>query len=84
MRGSKRRFGLIILAGASLIACGKSSDSDASANDPIEATDAARIEETFGEEFEKAHSADPDSEPANVSDDDAVPVSYTTEPVAIE
>lgn len=80
---SEPKFGLILLAGASLIACGQKSESDALANDPFAAS-TARMEDKFGKEFGKAYRADPNSEPANVSDDDVVPVSYTTEPVTIE
>lgn len=72
-----------MLAGASLIACGKQSESEAFANDPF-AAETTRTEDKFGKEFGKTFRADPNSEPANVSDDEVVPVSYTAEPIEIE
>ncbi len=75
--------GLLLLAGAMLTACNPEATSGVDSNDPFD-SQAKRTEDKFGEEFGKAFRADPNSEPANVSDDDVVPVSYTTEPIVIE
>ena len=72
-----------MLAGASLIACGKTSESDAFANDPFAAT-SERTDDKFGKEFGEASRADPNSEPRPVDEIDVPPVSTTTEPVAID
>lgn len=76
-------FGLILLAGASLTACGKKSGSDALANDPF-ASASAKPEDRFGKGFGKAHRAKPNSEPSNVVEGDVIPVSLTTEPEQID
>lgn len=79
----KLRFGLIMLTGASLIACGKTSESDAFASDPSAAT-SGRTDDKFGSEFGEASRADPNSEPRNVDEIDVPPISLTAEPVAID
>ena len=76
-------FGLIVLAGASLSACGGKSDGDAMSNGPLTST-SATPEDQFGKEFGKAFRADPNSEPAKVAERDMHPVSLTTEPIQIE
>lgn len=81
--GSGLRFGLILVVGASLAACGDRSDRDAPGNDPF-ATTSDRTEDQFGKEFGKAYRADPNSEPMNVNDGDVVPVSSTTEPIVAD
>ena len=79
----KLSFGLILLAGASLTACNKQDASDAPV--PNQATSTARsAEDQFGEGFGNAFRADSNSEPANVSEGDVVPVSQTAEPVQID
>lgn len=75
-------FGLI-MAAASLSACGRKSDSDAAFSVPLSST-SARPEDQFGKEFGKAFRADSNSEPAKVAESDMRPVSLTTEPVQIE
>lgn len=76
-------FGLVLLAGASLSACGKKGGGDALANDPFTSA-STKPEDRFGKEFGKAYRAEPNSEPANVQEGDMVPVSRTTEPVQID
>lgn len=79
--GSKLRGSLMLLGAASLVACGKYERNDL---DPPESADTGgRVEDQFGKGFGKAFRADPNSEPANVSDNDVVPVSLDTEPVPI-
>lgn len=77
-----RFFGLILLAGASLTACGKNNDEGAPAAEAR--SDSDRVEDHFGKGFGKAFRADPNSEPANVSEGDMAPVSLTAEPVKID
>lgn len=71
-----------MIAGASLSACNKKTDSDALV---LGSRDEAgtSTEDKFGKGFGKAFRADPNSEPANVSANDVNPVSYTTEPEPI-
>ena len=76
-------FGLVLLAGASLSACSKKSGSDAQATDPFAAAGSPH-EDRFGKGFGKAHRASPNAEPTNVSEDDMIPVSLTTEPQQID
>ena len=73
-------IGLILLAGASLSACNRTSESDVLANDPLAVGSTAK-EDQFGKGFGKVFRADPNSEPANVARDDVLPVSSTAEPV---
>jgi len=75
-------FGLMLLAGASLIACNRKSESDALANDPFAARSAAK-DDQFGEGFGKLQRAPAYSEPANVVAGDVKPVSRTAEPIEI-
>jgi len=79
----KLLFGWILLTGASLTACSKEARSDAAGTEAF-STNASRPEDQFGKEFGKAFRAPPNSEPANVSDDDVVPISLTAEPVQLE
>ncbi len=76
-------FGLILLTGASLTACSNKAESDAAGTDLFPSS-AGRPEDQFGKEFGKAFRAHPNSEPANISDGDVVPVSVTDEPVQLE
>ncbi len=76
-------FGLILLAGASLTACGRTNGSDAPANDSFASTSTAQ-EDRFGKGFGKAFRADPNSEPANVVEGDVIPVSDTAEPLPVD
>lgn len=71
----------LIFAGASLSSCSKNSESDALVLDAQ--ADSGRAEDKFGEGFGEAFRADPNSEPANVSAGDVVPVSHTAEPEPI-
>lgn len=74
-------LGLILIAGGSLSACGKSEDEPLVVNPGRELTPA---DGEFGEKFEKALNADPNSEPRFVEDRDVPPVSYTDEPVVLD
>ncbi len=70
-----------MFAGASLSACSQESESDALVLDSR--TDTQRPEDKFGKGFGEAFRADPNSEPANVSEGDVNPVSLTAEPEPI-
>ena len=73
---------LILAAGASLTACQKKAQSDA-AGFAAFGSSVNHPEDKFGKGFGKAFRAPPNSEPANVSDNDVVPVSRTAEPEQI-
>ena len=73
---------LTLIAGGSLSACGKKNGNEPLVIEPGRETGA--IDSKFGNGFGKAFSADPNSEPRNVQDNDVAPVSLTTEPVAID
>ncbi len=73
---------LIVAAGASLSACGKNGGRDTLA--PDSQVESGRVEDQFGKGFGEAFRADPNSEPANVSEDDVKPVSLTAEPVTTD
>ena len=75
-------FGLGLLAVLSLTTCGKKSESDLAF--PESRVESGPVEDQFGKGFGKAYRADPNSEPANVTDNDMVPVSLTAEPVVID
>ena len=77
-----RFLGLIFLTGALLASCNKNNREDGSAADIR--SDRGRVEDQFGKGFGEAFRADPNSEPANVSEGDMVPVSLTAEPVKID
>jgi hypothetical protein len=68
---------------ASFSSCSDKSESDAFADSNLAASEADR-EERFGKQFEEMSRADPNSEPANVSENDLAPVSLTTEPVSLD
>ncbi len=73
----------LVLVGVLLSSCNNRSDSEApSAADAGEQS--ARQEDKFGQGFGEAFRADPNSEPANVSDSDVEPVSDTAEPEPID
>ncbi len=82
MNNSRLAFSLILVAGMSLIACDKKSESDLSV--PSARVESGRSEDQFGEKFGKAFRADPNSEPANVQESDVPPVSLTAEPLAVD
>lgn len=75
--------GLILTAGASLTACQKKAVGDDAGFD-MSGSGAARTGDKFGTGFGKASRAPPNSEPANVSDSDVVPVSLTAEPTPVD
>jgi hypothetical protein len=72
----------LMIAGASLSACNKKSDGDALVLDAR--AEAGGEEDKFGKGFGEKFRADPNSEPADVSDDDVKPISLTTEPEPID
>ena len=72
-----------MLIGASLSACQRQSSSDAIEKDPFAAS-SARPEDRFGKGFGEAFRADPKSEPVKVKPDDVLPLSTTTEPLAVD
>ncbi len=76
-------LGLILLAGASLAGCGRNDDGEAPGPD-LFADRSEKGQEGFGDTFEKASRASPESEPINVGEDDLPPVSTTTEPVIVD
>ena len=75
-------LGLVLIAGGSLSACNKKSESDPLRIEP--GRDSGSTDSKFGKEFGSAFNADPNSEPRNVQDGDLAPESLTTEPVAID
>ena len=75
--------GLILTAGASLTACQKKAVGDA-AGFSVSAAGAVRTEDKFGKGFGNAFRAPPNSQPANVSDNDVIPISRTAEPIKID
>ena len=75
--------GLILGAGASLTACQKKAESDATGFGAF-GSHATRSEDKFGKGFGKAFRAPANSEPAKVSDNDVVPVSLTAEPEQVD
>ena len=75
--------GLILTAGVSLTACQKKAVGD-DAGFGVSGSGAARTEDKFGKGFGKLSRAPANSEPANVSDSDVVPVSRTAEPEAVD
>lgn len=75
-------LGLILIAGGSLSACSNKSEDEPLAVNP--GRESKGMESEFGEGFDKAFKADPNSEPRVVENNDVPPVSYTTEPVAID
>ncbi len=75
--------GLILTAGASLPACQKKVESDATGFG-ASGSEATRTEDRFGKNFGNASRASPNSEPANVEDGDLIPVSNTAEPEQID
>lgn len=79
---SRLIVGLILVTGTSLTACGDKSESDVLV--PESVAENRRMEDQFGKGFGEAYRADPNSEPANVSEMELAPVSYTTEPVLID
>lgn len=79
---SRLLTGVLLIAGTSLSACGKVESNDLALAESADT--GGRVEDRFGKEFGKAFRADPNSEPANVSDNDVVPVSLNTEPVPID
>ena len=77
------KFVVMLLIGASLVACNRERDEDVLANDPLAAS-SARPEDHFGKGFGRSFRADPKSEPARVADGDVIPVSRTAEPIAVD
>jgi hypothetical protein len=77
------RLALLCLSGAPLSSCSDKSESGAFA-DPNLAASVGRSDERFGRKFEELRRADPNSEPANITENDVAPVSYTTEPERID
>ena len=73
---------LTLIAGGSLLACSKKSENEPLVIEP--GRDSRAVDSKFGDGFGKAFSANPNSEPRNVQDNDVAPVSLTTEPVAID
>lgn len=74
---------LIVAAGASLSACHKANESDASASSGS-GTPGDHPEDRFGKGFGEKFRADPNSEPANVNDNDVKPVDPTAEPEPVD
>jgi hypothetical protein len=68
---------------ASLSSCSDKSESGAFADSNLAAS-VGRSEDGLGEKFEEMARADPNSEPANVSENDLAPVSLTAEPVPLD
>lgn len=79
---SRYCVGLIIVAGALMSACNKASDRDAPA--AVNLFSGNHPEDQFGTKFGEDFRADPMSKPANVDDNDVVPVSETADPVPIQ
>jgi len=79
----KLLFGVVVLAGASLSACGRQQENGAIEGDPFAARSTAK-EDQFGKGFGEAFRADPNSKPRTVLENDVVPVSLTAEPVTID
>ncbi len=74
---------LLILAAAAFVAsCGKRGDQEMSVAQS--GVDQGRMEDQFGKGFGEAFRADPNAEPAKVSDRDVEPVSLTAEPKPVE
>ena len=71
--------GLILTAGASLTACQKKAEGDATGFG-ASGTEARRTEDKFGTKFGNAIRAPANSEPVVVEDGDLIPVSNTAEP----
>jgi hypothetical protein len=74
---------MLCIAGASLSSCSDKSESGAFADSNLAAS-VGRSEEGFGQRFEELRRADPHSEPANVTENELGPVSYTDEPEPID
>lgn len=81
MTGANLLLGIMV--SASLSACSSQGERDVVSDDPLAIQTAAK-EDQFGKGFGKAFRADPNSEPANVSDADLHPVSYTAEPLDVD
>ncbi|MEO7411657.1 MAG: hypothetical protein ABIU10_10160 [Sphingomicrobium sp.] len=75
-------LGLVLIAGGSLSACNKKSESEPLLIEP--GRESGATDNKFGKEFGSAFNADPNSEPRDVHEGDLAPVSPTTEPVAID
>ena len=73
---------LLLFGGVALTACGKNDHDDLTMAESQSV--GARVEDQFGEGFGKAFRADPNSDPAEVNENDIVPVSLETEPVPID
>lgn len=73
----------VAIACMALPACNRGGDGEEASADPFAVRSEAR-ENRFGKEFGESLRADPNSEPAKVSDGDLPPVSYTQEPVDID
>lgn len=69
---------------ASFSSCSDKSESDAFADSNLAGSVGERSDEGFGKGFEEMSRADPNSEPANVSENDLAPVSLTTEPAPLD
>ncbi len=77
-------LGLLLLAGVSLSGCGRNSDSETDNYGQLAPPMNSRVEDgQFGNRFEQASRADPNSEPINVADGDLPPVDPTREPVDV-
>lgn len=76
-------LGLILLAGASLAGCGRNDDGEAPDTD-LFANGSEKGQEGFGDTFEQASRASPNSEPIDVGENDLPPVSTTTDPVIVD
>lgn len=76
-------FGVVMVAVVLLSACSGEAERDVVAGDPL-AGGVAGQEDQFGKGFGKAFRADPNSEPAKVSDADVHPVSRTAEPIDVD
>ena len=75
--------GLILTAGASLTACQKKVESDATGFG-ASGSEATRTEDRFGKNFGNLMRAPANSEPTKIEDGDLLPVSNTAEPVQID
>lgn len=83
--GVAKATGMLILAavgGGSLSACGEEREKKSLTIAP--GRDSSQVDSQFGREFGAAFTADPNSEPRNVTEGDLPPVSLTTEPVVID
>ena len=82
MRNLYWRIAAAAMLAGGLAACG--GDNNQAATTPPPVVPAAKLEDQFGANFGVAYRADPNTDPAkNPVDGDIIPLSLTTDPVAI-